>query len=180
MLSDNHPLLASPDAARISLAPLRRRLSLLVLQLPVLYLALHVHQKGRQLTTLFAEKEKAKLIARSGIEIAISQLMIFSEQEKKEDKKPQQPVVKKEETSQYYLFYCINDQKEDILIKNYSRQFDDNKEKSNQFSTRSLVPLLAPAILKNTSLTPSLKPWRFSRTANNIPKRLVSNPVEER
>jgi len=58
-------------------------------------------------------------------------------------------VVKKEETSKYFLFYCLNDQKEEILIKNYSRQFDDNKEKSTQHSTRTFVNLAAPAILKN-------------------------------
>lgn len=58
-------------------------------------------------------------------------------------------VVKKKETIIYFLFYCINDQKEEILIKNYSRQFDDNKEKPTQHSARSLVTLVAPAILKN-------------------------------
>jgi hypothetical protein len=58
-------------------------------------------------------------------------------------------VVKKEETSKYYLFYCINDEKEEILIKIYSRHFDDNKEKPTQHGTRSLITLIAPAILKN-------------------------------
>jgi hypothetical protein len=58
-------------------------------------------------------------------------------------------VVKKEETSKYYLFYCLNDEKEEILIKNYSRQFDDNKEKPTQRSTRTVVTLVAPAILRN-------------------------------
>jgi hypothetical protein len=58
-------------------------------------------------------------------------------------------VVKKEETSQYYFFYCINDQNEEILIKNYSRQFDDNKEQTTQHSLRIFVTLVAPAILKN-------------------------------
>jgi hypothetical protein len=57
-------------------------------------------------------------------------------------------VVKKEETSIYYLLYCINDEKEEILIKNYSRQFDANKEKPTQHSSRTFVTLLAPAILK--------------------------------
>src|ERR1035437_4077437 len=58
-------------------------------------------------------------------------------------------VVKKEETSKYFLFYCINDQKEEILIRNYSRQFDDNKEKPTQHSTRTFVTIVTPAILKN-------------------------------
>jgi hypothetical protein len=58
-------------------------------------------------------------------------------------------VVKKEETSKYYILYCINDEKEEILIKNYNRYFDDNKEKPTQHSTRSFVILVAPAILKN-------------------------------
>jgi hypothetical protein len=57
-------------------------------------------------------------------------------------------VVKKEETSKYYLFYCLNDEKEEILIKNYSRQFDDNKEKPTQHSIRTVVTLVAPAILR--------------------------------
>jgi hypothetical protein len=61
-------------------------------------------------------------------------------------------VVKKEETSKYYLFYCLNDEKEEILIKNYSRQFDDNKEKPTQHSTRTLIALVAPAIVKNKTL----------------------------
>jgi hypothetical protein len=58
-------------------------------------------------------------------------------------------VVKKEESGNYYLFYCLNDQKEEILIKNYSRQFDDNKDKPAQHNTRTLVVLIAPAILIN-------------------------------
>ena len=58
-------------------------------------------------------------------------------------------VVKKEETRQYYIFYCINDQNEEILIKNYSRQFDDNKEKTTQHSSRIFITLVAAAILKN-------------------------------
>jgi hypothetical protein len=61
-------------------------------------------------------------------------------------------VVKKEETSKYYLFYCLNDEKEEILIKNYSRQFDDNKEKPTQHSTRTLITLIVPAILRNKIL----------------------------
>ena len=43
-------------------------------------------------------------------------------------------VVKKEESCKYFLFYCINDQNEEILIKNYSRQFDDNKEKTKKMN----------------------------------------------
>jgi hypothetical protein len=58
-------------------------------------------------------------------------------------------VVKKEETSQYYFFYCINDQNEEILIKNYSRQFDDNKNKTTRPGSRSIITIVAPAILKN-------------------------------
>jgi hypothetical protein len=58
-------------------------------------------------------------------------------------------VVKKEETSKYYLLYCINDEKEEMLIKNYSRHFDDNKEKPIQHSTRTIITQIAPAILRN-------------------------------
>jgi hypothetical protein len=58
-------------------------------------------------------------------------------------------VVKKGETNQYYSFYCLNDQNEEILIKNYNRQFDNNKDKTTQHSSRTFVTLVAPAILKN-------------------------------
>jgi hypothetical protein len=58
-------------------------------------------------------------------------------------------VVKKEETPKYYLLYCLNDQKEEVLIKNYTRNFNDDKEKSTQHNLRILVTLIAPAILKN-------------------------------
>jgi len=61
-------------------------------------------------------------------------------------------VVKKEESYKYFLFYCINDQKEEILIKNYSRHFDDNKEKPAQHNIRTFVTLVAPAILRNKIL----------------------------
>jgi hypothetical protein len=57
-------------------------------------------------------------------------------------------VVKKEVSSKYYLFYCLNDQKEDELIKIYNRHFNNDKEKSTQNSSRILT-LIAPAILKS-------------------------------
>jgi hypothetical protein len=58
-------------------------------------------------------------------------------------------VVKKEETSKYYILYCLNDQKEELLIKIYNRHFNDNKDKPTQNNFRALSTLIAPAILKN-------------------------------
>jgi hypothetical protein len=58
-------------------------------------------------------------------------------------------VVKKEETSQYYFFYCLDDKNEEILIKNYNKNFDDNKDKPAQNNPRTLLSQLTPAILKN-------------------------------
>ena len=58
-------------------------------------------------------------------------------------------VVKKEESTNYYLLYCLNDQKEEILLKIYNRHFNDEKEKPKQNNLRVLITLIAPAILKN-------------------------------
>ena len=58
-------------------------------------------------------------------------------------------VVKKEESSKFYVLYCLNDQKEEVLIKIYNRHFSDDKEKSTQNNLRVLVTLIAPAIIKN-------------------------------
>ena len=58
-------------------------------------------------------------------------------------------VVKKEESSTFYLLYCLNDQKEELLLKIYTSHFNDNKEKSAQYNSRILITLIAPAILKN-------------------------------
>lgn len=58
-------------------------------------------------------------------------------------------VVKKEESSKFYLFYCLNDQKEELLLKIYNRHFNQDKEKSTQNNSRILSSLIAPAILKN-------------------------------
>jgi hypothetical protein len=58
-------------------------------------------------------------------------------------------VVKKEETSKYYVLYCLNDQKEELLLKIYNRHFNDNKEKPTQNNLRALTALMAPAILKD-------------------------------
>jgi len=57
-------------------------------------------------------------------------------------------VVKKEESSKFYLLYCLNDQKEETLIKIYNGHFNDDKEKSTQNNFRILITLIAPAILK--------------------------------
>jgi hypothetical protein len=58
-------------------------------------------------------------------------------------------VVKKEVSANYYILYCLNDQKEEVLLKNYNRHFNDDKEKSTQNNLRVLISLFAPAILKN-------------------------------
>jgi hypothetical protein len=58
-------------------------------------------------------------------------------------------VVKKVETSKYYLFYCLNDEKEDLLIKNYNGHFDDNKDKTAHNNARFFFSLIAAAILQN-------------------------------
>jgi hypothetical protein len=57
-------------------------------------------------------------------------------------------VVKKEESPNYYILYCLNDQKEDALIKIYNRHFSEDKEKSAQNNLRVPITLIAPAILK--------------------------------
>jgi hypothetical protein len=58
-------------------------------------------------------------------------------------------VVKKEESDNYYILYCLNDQKEEVLLKNYNRNFNDDKEKSAQNNLRVHTTLIIPAILKN-------------------------------
>ena len=58
-------------------------------------------------------------------------------------------VVKKEVSAKYYVLYCLNDQKEELLLKIYNRHFNDNKEKPTQNNLRVLLTLSAPAILKN-------------------------------
>ena len=93
-------------------------------------------------------------------------------------------VVKKEETSKYYLFYCINDEKEDILIKNYSRHFDDNKEKPTHNNSRTLITLIAPAILKNNILIKRIETFssitnHFSFNYNSIWLDKVTPPPKQ-
>jgi hypothetical protein len=57
-------------------------------------------------------------------------------------------VVKKEETKEFYLLYCLNDLKEDQLIKNFKNHFDNNREKSSHNNLRVNISFIAQAILK--------------------------------
>jgi len=71
-------------------------------------------------------------------------------------------VVKKDESPKYYLLYCLNDQKEEVLLKIYNRQLNDDKEKSTQNNLRVLLALIVPAILRNNI---SIK--RFDTVSSN-------------
>ena len=73
----------------------------------------------------------------------------FKEKDEFEYKGTMYDVVKKSDTGKYYTFYCVNDLKESQLIKNFRQHFDDNKEKTNQNNSKTLIPLIAPAIIKN-------------------------------
>jgi len=72
----------------------------------------------------------------------------FKEKDELEYKGSMYDVVKKNETEHYYTFYCVNDLKEAQLIKNFRQHFDENKEKTNQTNAKTLISLIAPAIIK--------------------------------
>ena len=73
-------------------------------------------------------------------------------------------VVKKEESSKYYVLYCLNDQKEEVLLKIYNRHFNDNKEKPTHNNSRVLITFFVPAILKNNI---SIKRFNTISSINN-------------
>jgi len=79
-------------------------------------------------------------------EISVSE---FKEKDELEYRGSMYDIVKKSETDSFYLFYSLNDIKEANLIKNFKQHFDDNKEKTNQNNSRIIVPLIAPAVIKN-------------------------------
>ena len=76
----------------------------------------------------------------------------FREKDELEYKGSMYDVVKKSETNDSYIFYCINDIKEAHLIKNFKQHFDDNKEKSNQNNLKTLISLIAPAVIVNNNI----------------------------
>ena len=73
----------------------------------------------------------------------------FKEKDELEYKGSMYDVVKKGETDKYYHFYCVNDEKESLLITNFKQHFDGNKEKTNQNSSKLLISLIVPALIKN-------------------------------
>jgi hypothetical protein len=68
-------------------------------------------------------------------------------------------VVKKIETSSYYMFYCLNDEKEEMLIKTYNSNFDYNKEKNTPNNTRNFFSSIAPAILNKNIVIKRTDTW---------------------
>lgn len=73
----------------------------------------------------------------------------FKQKDELEYKGSMYDVVNKSETDKSYTFYCLNDVKESQLIRNFRNHFDDNKENTNQNNSRILIPLIAPAVIKN-------------------------------
>jgi hypothetical protein len=61
-------------------------------------------------------------------------------------------VVNKAESNKEYIFYCLNDEKEELLIKSYNRHFDDNKDKATNNNSRYFFSLVAPATLMNNPI----------------------------
>jgi hypothetical protein len=54
-------------------------------------------------------------------------------------------VINKAESNKEFIFYCLNDEKEELLIKSYDRHFDDNKEKAANSNSRYFFSLVAPS-----------------------------------
>lgn len=82
-------------------------------------------------------------------EISVSE---FREKDELEYKGSMYDVVNKKENDKYYTFYCVNDVKESQLIKNFGTHFDENKEKTNQNNSKILIPLIAPAVIRNDKI----------------------------
>ena len=89
----------------------------------------------------------------------------FKQKDELEYKGSMYDVVKKGETNKYYHFYCVNDEKESLLIKNFRQHFDGNKEKTNQHSSKPLISLIVPVLIRNNE---TVKRIDVVSTLNNL------------